>query len=154
MPYHCPQCGALLLNEETCQDRFNITQHKEIERPDYYAVHHLSVPCYMLQHNAYSQRGWLEVRQLLAKFIFANWTPTMARQQARFNADSRHRTWSFTKGAKLPGVENITWSFTIADLRLDTAENYCADVIQWARCILADSEELSRWTYSAVTEKT
>ena len=49
---------------------------------------------------------------------------------------------SFTKGAKLPGVENIVWNYTIAAVRLDTAESYCADVRHWAENILADSEQL------------
>ncbi len=142
MSFTCPQCGAVLATDESCQDRFNIIQMKEQEQPTYYAVHHLSVPCYMLQHNAYSREGWIQVRQLLAKFIYDGWTPAMARRHGRVNADSGHRTWSFTRGAKLPGVEGIVWSYTIADVRLDTAESYCADVHHWAESILADSEQL------------
>ena len=87
----------------------------------------------MLQHNAYSWEGWLEVHKLLAKFIYEGWTPAMARRQNRVSADSGHRTWSFIKGAKLPGIEQIVWTYTLADVRLDTAEAYCADVHQWAR---------------------
>jgi hypothetical protein len=149
MSFSCPQCGAVYTADETCQDRFNISQLKEIEQPAYYAVHHLSVPCYLLQHNAYSREGWIEVRKLLAKFIYDGWTPTMARRQNRVNADSGHRTWSFTKGAKLPGVENIVWSYTLAEVRLDTAEAYCADVRRWAESVLADSEQLIRQLGSA-----
>ncbi len=33
------------------------------------AVHHLTVTCYMLQHNAYSGDVWLEARKMLAQFI-------------------------------------------------------------------------------------
>ena len=138
----CPQCGAVFAGEETCQDRFNVGQLKEIEQPAYYAVHHLSVPCYMLQHNVYSRQGWIEVRTLLAHFVYDGWTPAMARRQFRVSADSGHRAFNFTKGAKLPGVEDITWSYTIAEVRLDTAESYCADVRHWAESILADSQQL------------
>jgi len=70
----------------------------------------------------------------------------MARQHSRVNADSGHRTWSFTRGAKLPGVEDIVWSYTIAAIRPDTAESYCADVNHWAESILADSEQLIQKT--------
>ncbi len=143
MPFTCPNCGASFTSNETCQDRFTLSQLKEVEQPDYYAVHHLSVPCYLLQHNAYSWEGWLEVRKLLAKFIHESWTPTMARRENRVSADSGHRTWSFTKGAKLPGVEQIAWTYTIANVRLDTAEAYCADVRHWAERILADSKHLN-----------
>ena len=68
----------------------------------------------------------------------------MARQQNRMRFDSGHRTWSVTKGAKLPGVEAIAWTVTIADVRPDTAENYCADVRRWAEAVLSDSEPLLR----------
>lgn len=138
----CPQCGAHFLTEETCQDRFTQQQFKEVEQPAYYAVHHLSVPCFMLQHNAYSHRGWLEVFQLVDKFVHQGWTPDMARRAARVKADSGHRTWSFTKGPKLPGVEQIAWTFTVADVRLDTAAVYCADVRQWATSLLSDARSL------------
>ena len=144
MSFTCSQCRAVFTTDETCQDRFNVSQIKEVEQPAYYAVHHLSVPCYMLQHNVYSREGWIEVRQLLVKFVYDGWTPAMARRHYRVNADSRHRTWSLTKGAKLPGVENIVWNYTIAAVRLDTAESYCADVRHWAESILADSEQLVR----------
>jgi hypothetical protein len=71
-------------------------------------------------------------------------TLALARQQNRARFDSRHRTWSLTKGARLPGVETIAWTRTIADVRLDTAALYCADVRRWAESVLADSEQLVR----------
>jgi hypothetical protein len=142
MPFTCSQCGARFESNETCQDRFNSIELKEMGQPSYYAVHHLSVPCYMLQHNAYSREGWLSVRDLLFQFLYRGLTPDMARRRNRIKFDSRHRTWSLTKGPKLPGVENIAWTRTIADVRLTTAEIYCSDVRDWAKSILADSEKL------------
>jgi hypothetical protein len=53
MPYHCPECGATYNTDETCEDRFNASQAQELADPAYYAVHHVSVPCFMLQHNRY-----------------------------------------------------------------------------------------------------
>jgi hypothetical protein len=139
----CPQCGATLASGETCIDRFNATQIKEIENPaSYYAVHHLSVPCYMLQHNAYSRHGWLAVRQLLHQFVYEGLTPAEARRQNRTTWDSGQRTWSLTKGAKLTQVDDIVWTRTIADVRIDTAEHYCADVRDWAIAVLNDTEAL------------
>jgi hypothetical protein len=139
----CPQCGATLASGETCVDRFNATQIKEIENPaSYYAVHHLSVPCYMLQHNAYSRGGWLAVRQLLHQFVYEGLMPAEARRQNRTTWDSGQRTWSLTKGAKLTQVDDIVWTRTIADVRIDTAEHYCADVRDWAIAVLADTAAL------------
>jgi hypothetical protein len=58
--------------------------------------------------------------------------------------DSGKRTFSITRGIKLAGVEQVKWSFTAADVRLDSAEHYCADVRRWAEAVLADSAELVR----------
>jgi hypothetical protein len=116
----------------------------ELEQSGYYAMHHLSVPCYMLQHNIYSREGWLWARDGLNRFVYHGLTPAMARRQNRIKVDSGHRDFSFTRGPKLPGVEQIAWQQTIADVRLDSVEHYTADVLAWAKSILADSEELVR----------
>lgn len=143
MPHTCPRCGATYPGDETCEDRFNTSQLRELERPDYYAVHHLSVPCYLLQHNGYARRGWLEVCTLLGEFV-AGLAPDEARRRLRVGVSSSTRDWRFTRGEKLPGVEMVAWSRTLADLRLDSAEHYCADVRAWAASILADAAELVR----------
>ena len=94
MPATCPLCGAQLWSGEACQDRFNEGQLKEIEEPARYAVHHLSVPSYMLQHNVYSREGWLKARELLRQFIEEGLLPAEARRRNRIRVDSRHRSWS------------------------------------------------------------
>lgn len=139
----CLQCGASLPSDVTCMDRFNTTQIKEVENPgSYYVVHHLGVPCYMLQHNAYSRQGWLETRRLLHQFVYEGLTPAEARRRNRREMDSGQRTWSLTKGTKLTQVGDIVWTRTIADVRLDSAEHYCEDVREWAIAVLADTEAL------------
>jgi hypothetical protein len=140
MATSCVQCGAVFPVDEICQGRFDACLALEFTQPAYGAVHHLTVPCYMLQHNAYSRAGWIEARKLLAKFVQDGWMPAQARRQARGVIDSGNRTWHVTKGDKLPGVESIAWSFTLAQVRLETADLYCADVLQWARSILTDSQ--------------
>jgi hypothetical protein len=139
----CPLCGAQLRSDETCSDWFYAAQIKEIENPDtYYRVHHLSVPCYLLQHNFYSRPGWLAVYRLLHEFVYDGLTPAAARRRLQRPMGSDQRQWSLVNGPKLPGVEDIAWSFTIAEVRLDTAEHYQADVRAWAEAVLADSAEL------------
>ncbi|PKO11821.1 MAG: hypothetical protein CVU39_27215 [Chloroflexi bacterium HGW-Chloroflexi-10] len=139
---NCAQCGADLPEETSCIDCFNLSQIAELEKPGYYAVHHLSVPCYMLQHNIYTREGWLQVYRLLHRFVYEGFTPKEALKENKRSADSGNRNFSFTRGPKLPGVEIIQWKFTIADVRLDTVENYCADVLTWAKHILKDAQDL------------
>ena len=106
------------------------------------AVHHLTVVCYMLQHNAYSRDVWLEARNMLAQFVEEGVSPAAMRGRNRSRFDSAHRSWSITKGAKLPEFETLLWSRTIAGVRLDDPETYCADVQLWATCVLKDTEQL------------
>ena len=137
----CPQCGAKPAHI-TCRNYFDTCQAREFEQPAYFSVHHISVPCYLLQHNMYSREGWLMTRKRLLQFLSSNVRPSVIADSDRKKYDSGNRTWSFTKGEKLAGVENIVWSRTIADVRLDTAEHYCADVIRWGKSILWDTEAL------------
>ena len=145
MSQKCPQCGAEFPSDELCRDRFDLCLAREFENPTTFgAVHHLTVACYMLQHNAYSREVWLEARNMIAQFIRAGVTPAEKRQQNRPRFDSGRRVWSVTKGAKLSEFDTIAWSRTIASLRLDDPESYCAGVKLWATCILADTEPLMR----------
>jgi len=138
----CPQCGATFPSGETCRERFATTQMMELEDPAYYAVHHLSVPCYMLQHKGYSRDGWLAVRQILHQFVHEGLTPVQARRQNRRMWDGGRRKWSLIKGTKLTKADDIVWTRTIPDVRIDTAEHYCADVLEWAIAVLANTESL------------
>lgn len=138
----CQHCGARFPQGSACEEQFHISQIHEFEDPAYGAVHHLSVPSYMLQHNRYSRRGWLEVRALLHRFVFTGLTPQMARRELAISASSTNRDWSLTKGEKLAGVEQIDWSLTMANVRRDSAAHYCSDVTDWARAVLLDSERL------------
>jgi hypothetical protein len=135
----CSQCGAVSSAGETCEERFHRLLVKEFEDPAYGAVHHFMVPCYMLQHNVYSRAGWLESRALLARFV-QGLPPDVARKQNRRQVASGQRSWSFTRGEKLAAVDQLAWTRTIADVRLDTAEHYCADVREWAARVVADTE--------------
>ncbi len=132
MPFTCPQCKGVFVSESACRERFDAAQFLDVEQPACHAVHHLSLPCHMLQHDVYSRQGWVEVRTLVSRFVREGWTPAMARRHIHATLGPGHRSWSFTKGARLPGVETIAWDRTIADVHL------CAERI------LASSGDLIR----------
>jgi hypothetical protein len=138
----CSQCGAIYESGDKCDERFSLILSKEFENPEYGAVHHLSVPSYHLQHNLYSKEGWLVTRSLVYQFINDGLTPEMARRMNRSGLSSSTREFNITRGEKLLGVNDIKWSITIADVRLDSSETYCQDVTKWAASILRDSENV------------
>ncbi len=139
----CPQCGGEFPPGETCRDRYEACLAFEYEHPESFgAVHHLTVTCYMLQHNGYSDRGWLEARALLAGFVRGGVTPGRVRAARRKAVDGRG--WKLTRGPRLPGVEAVRWSFSLARVRLSDPETYVEDVKRWAECVLANTEELVR----------
>lgn len=139
----CLLCGARFATDEKCRDRFDLCLALEFENPSTFGVvHHLTVSCYMLQHNEYSRDFWLEARKMIALFMQNNITPTGLRKQNRSKLDSGNRTWSITKGEKLLEFESILWSRNISDIRLDNAEVYCSDIKLWASAILKDTEAL------------
>jgi DNA-binding transcriptional MerR regulator len=140
MPDPCPQCGGIYPSGETCQQRFEACLALDYENPEIYAaVHLLTVACYMLQHNLYSRQGWLETRQMIAQAIHLGFTSAEIRVAYQRRLDSGQRSWSVTRGEKLAEFDAIQWSYTIADLRLDSPEQYVADVKHWAECVLNDT---------------
>jgi len=96
----------------------------------------------MLQHALYSRQAWLEARKMVAQYIHQGITPADVRRQNRQAFDSGHRQWSLTKGAKISALDGIVWTRTIADVRHDTPEVYCADVKTWATSVLLDTESV------------
>lgn len=138
----CSFCGADLSGVEKCEELFYPTQVKEFEDWSYGAVHHLSVPCYMIQHNVYTKEAFCHVRALLKRFIEEDLDPQRIRAYVNRENDSRKRDFRFTKGEKEARLPEVKWSFTVADVRLDTAENYCTDVKEWALSVLRDTAHL------------
>lgn len=144
MAFRCLACGGSFPADETCRERFERALALEFANPAYFAVHHLSVPAYLLQHNAYSRQGWLWTRRSLAEFVRDGQAPAAWRRRQRPAVDSGNRTWSITKGPKPEWFDQIVWTRTIADVRFDTAAGYGADVRAWAASVLADTDAVVR----------
>jgi hypothetical protein len=142
--YNCSKCGASFAPHEQCRDLFDLCLAKEFQDPEAFgAVHHLTVLCYMMQHNEYSSASWLGARKMLAQFIRQGVNPSTMRQQMRDQMDSGKRKQSITRGPKLVAVGSVKWTRTIANVRLDDAQTYCADVRQWAESVLQDGETIN-----------
>ena len=136
----CPECGAKVLYGQTCIDYFHACMEKEFTDAEYGAVHHLTVPTYMLQHpSQLSRQGWLEMRKILVEFVIEGKSIPEMRLQVRTSADSSKRVFSFRKGEPIV-FSNVVWSRTIADICLDEAMTYCADITALAQSVVTDTE--------------
>ena len=100
----------------------------------YGAVHNLTVATYMIQHSSkLSREGWLYERDLLREFIVEKKSPSLIRQQVKDAVDSGKRTFKFKSKDGVPVINKCTWVKTILDVRVESAEVYCADVTAWAK---------------------
>ncbi len=138
----CSLCGARYISNQTCRERFELCLAMEYENPATYGtVHHLTVPCYMLQHNGYSQQGWLEAWRLVDRFINGNLIPEQARKDFFLAQIRKKQIGSITRGKKLSGIDRLIWSRTIFDVVLDDLDKYSNSVRLWAASLLIDSRE-------------
>jgi hypothetical protein len=136
----CNICGADNDSGGTCREKFEECLALEYEYPQAYgAVHFLLVGCYMLQHNEYSRGVWLEMRNLIEKYLNGELSTAQIRKQFRVDMDSGKREFHITRGEKFAEFGSIQWGRTIAGIRLDSPEQYVEDVIHWAESIVADT---------------
>jgi hypothetical protein len=135
---NCPECGAA---QAACEARFHEFLSLEFSDAGYGAVHHLTVATYMLQHSSQLTReGWLEMRRLLREFLVAGKSPVEVRARNGPDVDSGNRKWKIKAKDGLPKIGKTRWAKTICDVRTETAETYCADVVAWARSALEEAE--------------
>ncbi|MGD8405583.1 MAG: DUF5946 family protein [Anaerolineales bacterium] len=141
MSLNCPECGA---PDTACESRFHECLALEFQNSGYGVVHHLTVTAYMLQHSSQLTReGWLHECELLREFLVENKPPAFIRQQNKDLFDSGQRAFKIKSKDGKPVINKATWSKTILDIRMDSAEDYCADVTEWAKSVLKDADSIS-----------
>lgn len=148
----CDLCGAEQPVDDSCSQRFGRLLALEYENSTTYgAVHHLTVPCYMLQHNEYSRGAWLVAREMVEQFVKASATPDSLRHT--FQRQSRDRTWRITGGPKLAEFGAIRWTCSIMDVRFDDGPSiYHSDITRWAIQLLIDSKPVIERVESSVID--
>ena len=132
----CPECGASLKPEQGCLELFHSLLAKDFSGPDFFAVHHLVVPSYTLQHpSRLSEEGWHTMRFTLEELLDTK-NPAEVRERLSHSLSSTVRDFSLHKGNS-KSLE-LAWSITAADVRLETAAIYGEDVRRWATSVLRD----------------
>lgn len=137
-PPLCPECGSVWHDEETCQQHFHQMLAWEHENPANWAVHHLTVLCYHLQHpSLYSPEGLNGAMQLLERFLEQGATPQDVRRQQYAAMNSRNRSWKIKGTPASHGAYRspVQWTMTAAQVIANGADAYRESVRAWARSV-------------------
>ena len=135
----CPECGTDWSAGLTCTRHFHQMGAWELDN-QLYAVHHLMVLSYHLQHpSLYSPQTLNDAKQMLAQFLEGGVTPQQMRQRIARAADSSVRAHKITGTPDSHGEypHAVMWTMTAADVTAGGVENFYANVREWAASILA-----------------
>lgn len=117
------------------EDKFSACLGIELNDPQYFKVHHLLVLSYMLQSNRYTDAYLPEALGMLEAMLEGTLVAdreTISRLNAKYAAGTR--TDRIFKPAEIR--DDIDWTKTILDVRLDCAQQYRNDVTEWAGSVL------------------
>lgn len=127
-PRGCAWCGV-----SGCAAAFDRCLAREFEDPAFFAVHHLTVAAYRLQHGDVTARAADALRKLIVAHL--NDAPTTySMQQVREQFDG---AVPVTERDRPPPARTQTVR-TIASVDSSSAEDYCASVRRWAKSVAED----------------
>ena len=136
----CPQCGAGLLDGNTCQAIHEELLSFEVLHAVPHSIHFLHVTCFLIQHERYSDEALVWAQSMLRVHLDERLTEAQLLRSLR--SEGKHlapsRTWKFNRSADAPPLPKIAWPLTIVDVaqHLQNAEMYSAQVKQWAHTTL------------------
>jgi len=133
----CAKCGAALPEEKTCESIYGEFLALEFTDPGYGRVHFLTVACYMVQHEGYSDEAYVWMQSALRNYLEEGVTTELIRQDA---AQGPGRTKGIRRRADAPPLPKMAWSMTIADVaaQMVDAESYCKLIEQWGHFTLKE----------------
>jgi hypothetical protein len=140
----CPECGAALRDYMTCQEIFDAFLVLEFSDPGYGDVHFLTVACFLIQHQKYSDAGLIWIEKQLRAHMKDDILVEQIRRRAADAAASDERKWKFTRQPNESKLKPIRWSMTIGDVeaQYQDAGSYRSLMRKWAGIIL---EEMQPW---------
>ncbi len=144
MTQPCPECGAILAEDNSCQTIFDSFLVLEFSDSGYGKVHMLTVACFMIQHGRYSDEALIWIEQQLRAYLEEGIPTDQIRQMAAKETNQSRRAWRVNRRPDAPQLPKIAWSMTIADVAssYQDAESYCELVTQWARITLREMRPL------------
>lgn len=136
----CSICGATWKGNLTCQNAFDEFLALEFSNAAYGKVHMVTVACYMIQHQRYSDPALAWMQQNLSDVVENGVSPTEILTQMTSTVDQKKRDWKVERQPYEPKLPSIDWSITIADVysHKDDPTSYCTWVECWARATLEE----------------
>ena len=136
----CPQCGAALQDDSSCQSIFDSFLALEFTDPAYGAVHMLTVACYMIQHGRYSDEALTWIEQQLHNYLEEGIPAEQIRRIAAGEVSQGIRSWKVNRQPDATPLPKAAWSMTIADVAANytDAKSYQRLVDKWARATLQE----------------
>jgi hypothetical protein len=140
----CPICGAVLPEGSTCQSLFDEFLNLEYTDPAYGEVHYLTVTCFMVQHERYSDEALIWTKATLKAYFDEHLTAQQLRQRAAQATNRDTRTWKVTRRADARPLPKVAWTMTIVDVAqsIQDPEKYCEQVRRWAGATLQQMASL------------
>jgi hypothetical protein len=138
----CSVCGAVLPEGSTCQSIFDEFLSLEYTDPAYGEVHYLTVTCFMVQHERYSDEALIWTKATLRAYFDEQLTAYQLRQRAAQATNRATRTWKVTRRADALPLPKVAWTMTIVDVAqsIQDPEKYCEQVRRWAGATLQQIE--------------
>jgi len=127
----CPECGAQLDDDATCQSIFDNFLALDFSDPAYGEVHFLTVACYMIQHNRYSDEALLWIRPQLHAFLAEGVNPAEIRRRAAVETGNGQRDWKVVRSPQARLLPKVLWQITIVDVAVHAAN--AASYREWVR---------------------
>ncbi|MGM0882344.1 MAG: DUF5946 family protein [Bacillota bacterium] len=121
----CHTCGAVLPEGSTCQTILDEFLALEFTDPRYGQVHFLTVACFMVQHNGYSDSALVWIQSALRNYLEDGRNTQQIRRKAIKSMAERSKEIRRTPDAA--PLSKVAWSMTIADVaaQMHDAESYC-----------------------------
>lgn len=136
----CASCGAQWQDHQSCTDAFHQLLAWEWDNPqELFAVHHLMVLCYHLQHpHLYSPQTLQEAIRILEEFVIHNKTPGQIRKEKSAAWNNQNRIFKVTGTNHTQGSYPVQpqWQFTIQTVIEGGERHYIENVRAWADTIL------------------
>lgn len=146
----CPQCGAALHDERSCQDYFHelLLLEAQVTGAPGAEPHFLAVASFNLQHPAaFLPSALTGLRQTVADVLAGRATVDDARRRARYGVSGSTRVRRRADAALSSSEQAVlsawptTWPITVLDVCHVPADRYVAQVRRWAASIIEVLDE-------------